>query len=160
MSKNKGGRPSGLTPAVLLRVMALAARGLNQTQICKIVKVRPGTMIDWKRTNPKLTEAIEKGQAIGIARRLARIEKAAKAGSWQADAWYLERVHWQQFGRRDRAEISGPGGGPVESKHEFTVNLTAAEVAAIGGGPKQLGNGATVDVDAESVPAKGKENGK
>lgn len=60
----------------------------------------------WLRVNEAESEA--------IMRRLARIENAGKDGSWQADAWYLERKYPDKFGRRDRVELSGDPNAPVE----------------------------------------------
>ena len=60
----------------------------------------------WLRVNEAESEA--------IMRRLARIENAGKDGSWQADAWYLERKYPDKFGRRDRVELAGDPNAPVE----------------------------------------------
>ncbi len=60
----------------------------------------------WLRVNEAESEA--------IMRRLARIENAGKDGSWQADAWYLERKYPEKFGRRDRVELTGDPNAPVE----------------------------------------------
>ena len=60
----------------------------------------------WLRVNEAESEA--------IMRRLARIENAGKDGSWQADAWYLERKYPDKFGGRDRVELAGDPNAPVE----------------------------------------------
>ena len=42
---------------------------------------------------------------------------------WQARAWVLERTHPEKYARRERQEITGAGGGPVQA----TVALMSDE---------------------------------
>jgi hypothetical protein len=103
---------------------------LTQAEIATIVGVSPGSISRWKNKGPlnnaHFTQAIIRGQARGMERRLARIE-AASSTQWQAAAWLLERQHPERFGRY-RVEHVGEGGGPVQVEGQFTVNLTGAEV--------------------------------
>ena len=41
----------------------------------------------------RFVDALERGRAKGAALSLARIQRAAQGGQWQADAWILERRH-------------------------------------------------------------------
>jgi len=61
-------------------------------------------------------EALEKARADAEVASLAKIQKAAGEGAWQAAAWYLERSWPERWGRRDtnRVELVGEGGGPVK----------------------------------------------
>jgi hypothetical protein len=90
---------------------------MTQRQIATILNVNATTISIWKSRDGKLEEkfrkAIEKGEALGIARRMARIEKAGVKGSWQADAWALERRNPEQFARRDSVRVSDADGNPV-----------------------------------------------
>lgn len=58
-------------------------------------------------------DATEKAEADAKIGALARIQKAGREGTWQADAWYLERRYPHEYGRR-AVEVSGPAGGPVQ----------------------------------------------
>lgn len=58
-------------------------------------------------------DAVEKAEADTKLASLGRIRAAGQSGTWQADAWYLERKYPHEFGRRV-AELSGPDGGPIE----------------------------------------------
>jgi hypothetical protein len=42
-----------------------------------------------------------------VARRIRRIEQAAEGGTWTADAWAVERIDPDTWGRRDRLDVSG-----------------------------------------------------
>ena len=48
------------------------------------------------------SDSVKKAQAQAIVERLERINAAAAAGSWQADAWGLERTYPAHFGRNTR----------------------------------------------------------
>lgn len=49
--------------------------------------------------NLELWDTLKKARAEAIVRNVALIQKAAKAGAWQAAAWWLERVVPEQFGK-------------------------------------------------------------
>jgi ParB-like chromosome segregation protein Spo0J len=112
-----GGSNYKLTPSFIRNVERLAALGLNQRQIATVLNVGESTLSIWKSSDGKLEEkfqkALARGEAEGIRRRLARIEKAGRNGTWQADTWILERLQSGQFSRRDSMKISDPNGNPV-----------------------------------------------
>lgn len=112
-----GGSNYKLKPPFLRNVEKLAAQGLTQRQIAHILNVGESTLSIWKSSDGKLEEkfqrALSRGEAEGVRRRLARIEKAGKKGSWQADAWILERRQPEQFGRNDRMRLSDADGKPI-----------------------------------------------
>ena len=47
-------------------------------------------------------------------RNVVLIQKAAQT-NWQASAWYLERSDPTNWGKRERHEVSGPDGKPIET---------------------------------------------
>lgn len=55
-----------------------------------------------KRLNVELVNAVQKAQAAFILQRISRIKEAGENGAWQADAWLLERLHTQEFGRQTK----------------------------------------------------------
>jgi len=90
-------------------------------------------------------------QAEAEVASLARIRKAGQDGTWQADAWYLERVHFDRYGRFERrsVEVSGaPAGAPIrlsvedererrEEDERILVEVGALAVADDGDGDGQ-----------------------
>jgi hypothetical protein len=52
-------------------------------------------------------DGVEKARGEFVARRIRRIEQAAEDGTWTADAWAVERVDPDTWGRRDRLDVSG-----------------------------------------------------
>lgn len=73
--------------------------------------------------------ALEKAEAQAIEARVKRIANAGKEGYWQADAWWLERVHPEQFARTQRTEITGQNGGPVQVAGTLAGAIDAALAA-------------------------------
>jgi hypothetical protein len=51
--------------------------------------------------------AVEKARGEFVARRIRRIEQAAEGGTWTADAWAVERIDPDTWGRKDRVDVSG-----------------------------------------------------
>ena len=60
----------------------------------------------------ELREAAGMARARAQVRALASIQKAAVGGSWQAAAWFLERVFPEEFSAK-RGREKGVGGRPV-----------------------------------------------
>jgi hypothetical protein len=58
-------------------------------------------------------ERVKKAEAVGATKHMENISRTALDGTWQASAWILERRFPRDYGRFDRAEMSGPDGGPV-----------------------------------------------
>lgn len=61
----------------------------------------------------EFSAAIKKAQAEGEIRDVLLIGNAARE-TWQAAAWRLERRFPDRWGRKERHELSGPSGGPIE----------------------------------------------
>lgn len=64
-----------------------------------------------------LAEAITVAREAAANRAMAAIQSAAKEGTWQAAAWYLERTDREHYGRV--TQVSGTDGGAV--KFQVTV---------------------------------------
>ena len=77
----------------------------------------------------ELWDAIKRARGEATIRNVAVINNAARGGTWQAAAWWLERTAPQQFGRTMKAEITGEGGKPIEMS--VTVNALEAKIAAL-----------------------------
>jgi transposase len=77
----------------------------------------------------ELWDAIKRARSEATVRNVALIQQAARNGTWQAAAWWLERTAPQQYGRSVRAEVTGENGEPI--KVSVTVNALEAKIAAL-----------------------------
>lgn len=125
-------------PQVVDRVLEAVALGLPKTTAYQLAGVSYQAVVRWikageeaialaDRENRELSEDPDAQDAYGwFVYRLAEAEALAQevllrrireAGeetkNWAANAWLLERIHPDLYGRRN-LEISGPGGGPVQ----------------------------------------------
>jgi hypothetical protein len=133
------GRKSKLTPEVVERVRQAMRAGAYLKDAFAFAGIGQTTGFDWlsefddsadpvredfesdddfERASARFTllgefsEAVQNAEASSKVAALANIRQAAQNGSWQADAWYLERRYPHEFGRRVQ-EITGERGGPV-----------------------------------------------
>lgn len=54
---------------------------------------------------------------------------AADPKNWTAAAWWLERRHPADYAKRERVEMTGPDGGPIESR-DVTGTLSDTDLRA------------------------------
>ena len=64
------------------------------------------TLLQWRKQDPQFDQLLQAARLKAVEQRWKRIEKAAKGSvdhppDWKADAWSLERVYPQLFGRPD-----------------------------------------------------------
>lgn len=87
---------------------------------------RENTVTHWQLCRD-LRDAVEKAEADAKIAAVSRIVQAGQEGTWQADAWYLERRYPQEYSRRV-VEHQGPGGGPQQ--HVVEAGPSIADVLA------------------------------
>lgn len=66
----------------------------------------------------KFYDKVEEAKSVAITLRARRIYKAGE-DNWQADAWWLERVDPDNFGRKDHHDVKMK----AEVQTEVTLNL-------------------------------------
>lgn len=138
MSSGKG-RPIGpakLTSKVLKRICAALRRGNTRENSAELSGISPGTFFGWVRKAKEgdelyidFFEAVKKAEAQAEDDRVARIAKAAKGsknkpGSWQADAWWLERRRYRRWHKRESMEVTGKDGQPVQIETEVSGEVS------------------------------------
>jgi hypothetical protein len=113
-----GGRPTALTPELSAQIVALVrdVGALATAARCAGVPVSVarewlarGLGHDPNRPRTALyasfADGVERSRGEFVARRIRRIEQAAEAGTWTADAWAVERIDAETWGRRDRVDV-------------------------------------------------------
>jgi hypothetical protein len=98
------------------------ALGTPVKYICDSLLISEVTWYSWynkgmeandKETNDnetletKFFKSVKKAKGDLIARNLQVIEKAAQNGTWTASAWKLERLDFENFGKKEKREHSG-----------------------------------------------------
>ncbi len=127
------GRPTLLEPERIKRIVQAISAGNYIETAAAYAGITKSSLFKWLRRGAqerdrcenggraRIREApfrefvilVEKAMADSETRDVALIATAA-ATQWQAAAWRLERKYPHRWGRRERLEHSGPGGGPIE----------------------------------------------
>jgi hypothetical protein len=117
----KIGRPTKLTPEVEKKIRACVGMGMPFARSAMAAGVSYTAFKEWvargkagEEPYASFAAALKEAKADGEAMLLGRIVKAAGDDQWQAAAWILERRHPESYGRRDRVEVTGKKGGPVQ----------------------------------------------
>ena len=140
------GRPLTLDTTLVEELTTLLRRGLTQTDACLVVRLPRSTFYDWLSRGKDLWEThgpdgripadtvatltieelvlldfsdtIAGARAVGKHDALVAV-RSGMADDWRAAAWYLEHSFPDEFGRRERVEVTGKDEGPVVIKIEF-----------------------------------------
>ena len=135
-SVNNGrGRPTKLTPEVIAEFEKALASGCYVETAAAYVGVHRDSYYEWLRRGREeknrvnggmngrkvkqkeelyveFSDTISRALASAEIRDIARIDLAGNE-DWRALAWKRERRNPDRWGRAERLEVSGPGGGPV-----------------------------------------------
>ncbi len=79
---------------------------------------KPNARTDYREFAEDVKQASTHARVV----RVTRIAAAGARGVWQADAWWLERMFPETWGRRT-VEVSGPDGGPIDTLNRFEIDL-------------------------------------
>jgi len=124
--KRPRGRPAVLTEPKRKEILAILAYGGSRNDAADYVGCAKSTLSQTIARDAAFYEQIKRAEAGGKVRHLKHV---AEADAWQASAWFLERKYPEEFGRR-RVEVSGPGGGPIESADRSATAANASRILA------------------------------
>lgn len=101
-------RPTKLTPEVKERISQAILMGATYELAAQYGGVSYDTFNEWMKRGAGATEgefseffeAIKSAEGKAVVGWLAKIEKAATGGNWQAAAWKLERRYPRDYGRQ------------------------------------------------------------
>ena len=100
------GRPSKYTPEAVARIVEALELGATYEHAAAYGGITYQTFCNWRDEYLEFFEAIKAAEARAVYGWLEKIERAAEPGNWQAAAWKLERRHPEQWGRREKVELS------------------------------------------------------
>jgi hypothetical protein len=98
--------------------------GCSLRDACSYAGIKWDTMQAQRTRDPAFAVRLEKARTDVKVGCLLRIMTAAQT-QWQANAWWLERVFPEEFGRR-KVELTGENGGPVSVNLSIDVDAVAA----------------------------------
>lgn len=110
-------RPTKYNPETVKKIVDAIRVGATHELAAAYAGINQDTLTNWKHRYSDFSDAIKEAEGAGAVGWLAKIEKAANDGNWQAAAWKLERRYPQQYGRR---VINSFEDTPVEKIPEMT----------------------------------------
>jgi len=114
----KGTVRFNLTPAILAKAEAAAARGLDHDDIARVLGISVTTLYDHKAKNEEFAEAIRRGKAKGHIAIADVVYSKAKAGNMDAARLILGRRYgWQE---QQKVEVKEEVPKFARSLHEFS----------------------------------------
>lgn len=93
-------RKSKYTPEVIEKLTQALAMGATYELACGYAGIGASTFYEWLAAKPEFAETVKGAEGKAAVGWLAKIEKAATNGAWQAAAWKLERRYPEQYGRQ------------------------------------------------------------
>jgi hypothetical protein len=79
--------------------------GNTRRAACRAAEISDDTLRRWLKRDPALASAVESAEAEAEQRFVGQVAGAARDGSWQAAAWWLEHRRPEDWGRRYRADL-------------------------------------------------------
>lgn len=114
-------KPTALTPELAERLVTYLKGGNHLEVACRAAGVTRDTFNTWMHRardgeEPFNGFALQVDEAMALAEvnDLAVIQRASQE-TWSAAAWRLERRYPQRWSKKERTEISGPDGAPIQS---------------------------------------------
>lgn len=93
-------RPTKYTPETVKKIVDAVRLGATYRLACDFAGITEETFSQWRKRYPEFSAQIKEAEGQGAIGWLARIEKAANDGTWQAAAWKLERRYPESYGRQ------------------------------------------------------------
>lgn len=113
--------------------------GAIHEHACNYAGISTTTFNKWRKEKPGFEQLMVEAEGRAAIKWLAKIEKEASRGTWQAAAWKLERRYPEVYGRTYRTtEQTGPGGGPIRHTVEVSVKQDDLEQGLAKLNPEQL----------------------
>ncbi len=94
------------SPEIVKEICDYIQGGSSNIDSATMSGISEDTFYEWKKEHSEFSESLKKAEAIRKARLVALILTASES-SWQAGAWYLERVYPSEYGRRETLKHEG-----------------------------------------------------
>ena len=127
-------RPTKLTPEVQSKVVQAISGGNYREVAAQWAGVGAETLTRWmsRPREPYLAfrQAVLEAERVAEIRAVALIMKGAAEDPKHAE-WWLERKFHERWGRKDRHEVTGANGGPIDARVIFYLPEPTRRVAVL-----------------------------
>lgn len=117
------GRPTLYDPAFCDAVIEAGREGCSKAEIAALLGVTRETVDIWARTHADFSDALHMARELSLAWWEGEARKNLKTTGYQAGLWKQAMSgRFPNEPYRERAEVAGPNGGPIET-HALTTHL-------------------------------------
>jgi hypothetical protein len=111
------------TPEVEKRIFDAIRLGATYKLAAQYGGIDVATLYRWLDKDATFAMRLKEAEGGAVVGWLAKIEKAASDGNWQAAAWKMERRYPEDYSLRQRLEHTGADGGPIQVEQDVTYSL-------------------------------------
>ena len=97
-------RKSKYTPETVAKIVEAIKMGATYELAAGYAGIHYDTFNEWMKHKAEFSEQIKSAEGVGAMIWLAKIERAASDGNWQAAAWKLERRYPHMYGKTVQAQ--------------------------------------------------------
>ena len=88
-------------------ILAALRLGMTRKAAAGTCGIHYRTLYRMVESDVTFSQAVEEAETYAEGRYTALVARAAEdPKTWTAAAWWLERRHWQEYGRKERVEMS------------------------------------------------------
>lgn len=113
--------------------LGLRESGMTRREACEVVGISYSCVSEWRRRWPEFRALEEEAREAGLDYQRERLRRIAEAqehdGPQHAIAAINALIRAEGVAMNNRLEISGPGGGPVQTESQVTVESDAVRAA-------------------------------
>lgn len=108
-AKNKGGRPTVMTDAVVSKLEYGFMKGLNVTECCHYADISRPAFYDYLEKNPSFSNRIEELRTNPSTKAKLNVVEAIENGDTDLSKWWLERKNKDEFSTKQEvsADVKG-----------------------------------------------------
>ena len=85
---------SKYTPEIIVEICGYIESGLNQKDAAILAGISTSTFHEWDNKHSEFSEALKVSK---VKNKEFHLKKISSAKTWQASAWYLERIYKDEY---------------------------------------------------------------
>lgn len=139
--KHAGGRPTKKTPEMVALLAAAIAEGMSFKSAAHLCGINSDTFWDWMKNDEEFSDKIKSARAVAVSESVQAIR--SRLPQWQAMAWWLERIEYEDWGSKQRIEHTGKDGDKLSLVWPWEVAMNGTNGSSPGTTP-DTGNGSSL----------------
>lgn len=132
------GRPTDYTPLYCVQVIELGRAGKSHAQIAAALDVARQTLHNWCDVRPEFLDAMKRARDLSQAWWEQSAQDGLATPGYNAALWAksMPARFPDDYSERSKVELTGKGGGPIETRR--IQDMTDDELAAIAAGGSRV----------------------